>query len=107
MKQLDLELHEVSEWYHLGLYVGLSAPELDSIKSDLTLRRPAEFRTKVLSTWTEKLPGPSWSCVVQAVADIGRESLAQKIALKYGKSTLMQVSTITNYVVHYTPLISV
>ena len=78
------------EWYHLGLYIGLPTGELDNIRYNPTLRSPAQFRTEMLSIWMTKLPGPSWSRVVQAVADIGRESLAQRIALKYGESTVRQ-----------------
>ena len=85
LKQLDTELFEVGDWYSLGVYIGLSAGELDNIKYDLTLRSTEQFRLQVLTTWMKKLPGPSWSRIVQAVADIGRGRLARKIALKYGE----------------------
>jgi len=83
---LDLELYEIHEWFILGLHLGILPAKLQSIKHDHTLRSPVQFRIEMLSEWMKKLPGPSWSHVVQALMAIGRESLAHKIALKYGKA---------------------
>ena len=87
---LDLELHEVSEWFSLGIHLDIPPAELDNIKYNITLRSPQEFRAEMFSVWMKKLPEPSWSRVVKALMKIGRESLAQKIALKYGKTIVWQ-----------------
>ena len=79
------ELHEVSDWFSLGLHLGVPPAKLYDIKHDLTLRSTQEFRTEMLSVWMRK-SGASWPHVVTALMVIGRETLAHKIALKYGKT---------------------
>ena len=81
------------EWQQLGVYVGLSRNELDRITYTTNLPSPADKLLEVLKTRMNKLPEPSWPQVVQAVAKIGRESLAKKIALKYGKTIGIGINT--------------
>ena len=45
----------------------------------------------MFAVWMKKLPEPSWPRVVKALIEIGRERLAHKIALKYGKNSLLKV----------------
>ena len=87
VKLLDQELQEVSDWFGLGLYLDIPPDELHTIKYEPTLRRIQDFRTEMFSAWMKKLPEPSWSRVVKALMEIGREKLARKIALKYGKNS--------------------
>ena len=84
MKLLDLELQEVCDWFRLGLHLDITSEKLCSIKNDLTLRSTTDFRTEMLLVWMKMLPGPSWSGVVKALMGIGRETLAHRIAHKYG-----------------------
>ena len=91
MKLLDQELQEVSDWFGLGLHLDIPPDELHCIKYEPTLRRIQDFRTEMFSAWMKKLPEPSWSRVVKALMEIGREKLARKIALKYGKNSLLKV----------------
>ena len=98
MKLLDKELQEVSDWFGLGLYLDIPAEELRTIKYEPTLRRIQDFRTEMFSVWMKKLPKPTWPCVVKALIEIGRERLARKIALKYGKNSLLKVlQTVSQY----------
>ena len=90
LAQLNLELQEVSEWFSLGLYLGIPEAELTSIKHEPTLRSLQQLRTEMLTVWMRRLPVPSWSRVVKALMEIGRETLAHKIALKYGKTAYIQ-----------------
>ena len=91
MKLLDLELQEVSNWFCLGLYLDIPPPKLYDIKHDPTLRSIQDFRKEMFSVWMRMLPEPTWSHVVKALIVIGRERLAHKIALKYGKNSLLKV----------------
>ena len=79
------DLHEVSDWFSLGLHLDIPPAKLYDIKHDLTLRSTQEFRTEMLSVWMKK-SGASWPHVVTGLMIIGREALAHKIALKYGKT---------------------
>ena len=91
VKLLDQELQEVSDWYGLGLHLDIPPEELHTIKYEPTLRRIQDFRTEMFSVWTKKLPEPTWPRVVKALMEIGRERLARKIALKYGKNNLLKL----------------
>ena len=91
MKLLDQELQEVSDWFGLGLRLDIPAEELHTIKYEPALRRIQDFRTEMFSVWMKKLSEPSWSRVVKALMEIGRERLARKIALKYGENSLLKV----------------
>ena len=97
VKLLDLELQEVSDWFGLGLHLDIPPPELYNIKHNITLRSPQEFRTEMFSVWMRKLPEPTWPRVVKALMEIGRERLAHKIALKYGKISLLYISISSVY----------
>ena len=94
LKLLDLELQEVSEWFRLGLCLDIPPPKLYDIKCDSALRCVQDFRTKMLSVWTRMLPGPSWSRVVKALMEVGRETLAHRIADKYGTCILLKLKVL-------------
>ena len=91
LKLLDQELQEVSDWFSLGLHLDIPKAKLDDIRLDPTLRSTQQFRTEMLSVWMQKLPGPSWSCVVKALMEIGKKKLAFKVALKYGKAGVLKI----------------
>ena len=91
MKLLDQELQEVTDWFSLGLYLDIPLAELYCIKYDTILRSTQQFRTEMFSVWMRKHPEPSWPRVVKALMEIGREKLAHKIALKYGKNSLLKL----------------
>ena len=92
VKLLDLELQEVSDWFALGLHLGIPPPELYNVKRNIALHSPQEFRTEMFSVWMKKQPEPRWLHVVKALMEIERERLAHKIALKYGKIDLLYLS---------------
>ena len=86
LKLLDLELKEVSDWYRLGIHLDIPTAELDPIRYENNIQ---DSKWKMFSVWMKMLE-PSWSPVVKALMEIGRERLARKIALKYGKTGLMK-----------------
>lgn len=94
MKLLDLELQEVCDWFRLGLHLNIPPPKLYTIKHDPTLRSIPELRTEMFSVRTRMLPRPSWSCVVEALMGIGRETLAHSIADKYGTCILLNLKVL-------------
>jgi len=85
LKLLDQELHEISEWFGLGLHLGVPVAELQAIRYNPTLRSIQQFRIEMLTARIRMLPQLSWSHTVLALMAVGRESLAHKIALKYGE----------------------
>ena len=86
LKLLEQELHEISEWFGLGLHLGVPVTELQAIRYNPTLRSIPQFRMEMLTARIRMLPELSWSHTVLALMAVGRESLAHKIALKYGET---------------------
>ena len=81
LRDLVNELSTVTQWYLLGIYLGLHPSALDAIKKDCTNTK--ECLTQTLVEW-QKHVTPTWSAVVKALEGIGRERLASKLATKYG-----------------------
>ena len=82
LKDLINELQEVTDWYLLGLCLGLSESRLQEIKQDH--RTNDEWRREVLATWARQ-EKPTWSKVVSALMEMGgHQVLASQIAEIYG-----------------------
>ena len=81
LKDLVSELQDVTDWYYLGLCLGISLLKLQSIKQDY--RHIEERKREVLLAWSDK-EKPTWVKVVNALMDMRKMSLAQQIAQKYG-----------------------
>ena len=79
------ELKTVTQWYLLGIYLGLHPSALDAIKKNCTDTK--ECRTDMLIEW-QRCVIPTWSAVVKALMGIGRERLGSHLAAKYGTLNL-------------------
>ena len=85
MHVLVNELKTVTQWYLLGIYLGLHPSALDVIKKNCTDTK--ECCTHMLIEWQECVI-PTWSVVVKALMGVGRERLASHLAAKYGMLNL-------------------
>ena len=85
LRQLLNELHEVVDWFHLGIQLGVSEYHLQMI-SEAHPRDPTRCRTEMLSLWMKTTSELKWSTVVQALAMIGSRTLSGILAQKYGTS---------------------
>ena len=81
LKDLVGELQDVTDWYYLGLCLGIPLAKLQSIKQDY--RHIEERKREVLLVWSDK-EKPTWLKVVNALMDMRNMPLAQQIAQKYG-----------------------
>ena len=88
------ELDTVSQWYLLGIYLGLRPSTLDPINADYITT--SECRTQMLIEWQRRVI-PTWSAVVKALVGIGRERLASHLASKYGMLDLYFDLTTLDY----------
>ena len=88
LKILDQELQGVSDWFRLGLNLDVPSEKIQEINHNPTFREIQQFRTEMFCEWMKRQLEPSWSHVVTALMKIGRESLAHKLALKYGTTIL-------------------
>ena len=76
------ELEEVTDWYYLGLCLGVEEPRLKAIRKD---NKGNENRKRAMLFAWSKLQVPTWRKVVRALLEMGERVLAEKIAKKYGK----------------------
>ena len=83
MVLLVSELESVVDWFHLGLYLGLSPPELEAIRADKQ-GQTKDCRSAMFTRWIDNTVEPTWSDIVTALVGIGKKSLAHKITIKYG-----------------------
>ena len=81
LRDLVNGLKTVTQWYQLGIYLGLHPSALEAINRNYT--HIEECRTHMLIEW-QKCVIPTWSAVVKALMGIGRERLASHLATKYG-----------------------
>ena len=81
MKDLLSELQEVTDWFYLGVCLGVLESRLKEIRSDY--EDIEDRRREMLSSWMEKEIA-TWSKIVNALAQIGMHKLAIAIASKYG-----------------------
>ena len=89
LKDLVGELQDVTDWYYLGLCLGIPLAKLQSIKQDY--RHIEERKREVLLAWSDK-EKPTWVKVVNVLMDMRKMSLAQQLAQKYGKFYLVRRS---------------
>ena len=75
------ELQDVIDWMSFGLHLGIRRPKLESIK--VHCRTLAECRSQMLSEWQKNVT-PTWSAVVQALAETGMRQLASEVAQIHG-----------------------
>ena len=80
------ELTGVTEWYTLGLFLGLTENEIKEIEQDHegTARR----RMAVLNKWLKKETDPSWLIVISALERMSETSLANQLKKKYEKPAM-------------------
>ena len=76
-------LTEVSDWQPLGIYLGLSHPTLQSIKSDN--QNVSDCKLAMVAAWLkqqDKVSNPSWSALQEALRKTGEKTVADQIQSK-------------------------
>ena len=80
------ELSGVTEWYTLGIFLGLTENEIKAIEQDHdgTARR----RMAVLNKWLKKETDLSWLIIISALEKMSEMSLANQLRKKYEKPAM-------------------
>ena len=88
VRNLSSELKPVSDWYKLGINLGLMKHDLNKIQH--AHQRNDQQRLEMLSKWLQRTPRASWGDVVSALEHIGEDRVAESIQQKYisGESKL-------------------
>ena len=82
LKDLVNELQEVTDWFALGVYLGLEMSTLESVRTDSM--GVDECRRNMLGIWMREQEA-TWSKVVHALVEMKMYHLAVQIASKYSK----------------------
>ena len=84
MQLLSCELQSVSNWYQLGIKLGLEPYQLKQIEEKTTdiERRKIEM----LDLWLRRTPGASWSHIVTALREMEEITTAERIQQTYGET---------------------
>ena len=84
LMEIENELSEVTgtDWYPLGVQLGLRPPTLREIQNCYPLDTQ-QCRREMLDLWLRSTPEASWKSLAQAVQELDRyESLAKKLRRK-------------------------
>ena len=77
------ELTDVSDWYTLGLNLGVRETELQQIQSSYPTEGCRRWKQETISHWLRQTPSASWENVVKALQKMGENKVAEKIELQY------------------------
>lgn len=88
LKELIEELTEITEWYQLGVLLGLQTYILDEVKQQFCHDGPVMMKIKMLDRWLKVTPpdlpsSPSWENLVKALKSMGQKRVAKRIADKH------------------------
>ena len=81
VRSLFPELKIVSDWYQLGINLGLQKYELSRIKQDY--RGNKRQMQQMLDLWLRRTPNTSWKDLVSALDEMGENGVAGRIRKKY------------------------
>lgn len=83
VRNLSSELKPVSDWYKLGINLGLKKHDLNKIQQDYAHQGNDQQRLEMLNKWLQRTPRASWGDVVSALAQIGEDRVAENVQQKY------------------------
>ena len=83
-KLKDLYKLRISDWYGLGLELGLDYHELDVIKKNNPLDFNVQLR-EMFKMWLDHSEHPSWNEVVQSLEKSKESSLALELSWKLSR----------------------
>ena len=88
------ELTDISDWFMLGLNLGVPYRLLKEIRSNYSVEGCGACRRETLVLWLQRTPNASWRNVVGALRQMGENAMAERIEQKYIlASKLYNVST--------------
>ena len=82
LRDIQNELGDVTDWYQLGVQLGIKTADLDQIRMN-NPHNTQQCKTKVLDFWLRNAPECSWVKLAEAVEAMGGYAvLAEKLRKK-------------------------
>ena len=70
------ETAEVTDWYMLGLYMGVPQKDLAHIEKQTSSQGSARCRAELFGVWMKRTPNASWELIAAALGKLGENVLA-------------------------------
>ena len=70
LRDIQNELGDVTDWYQLGVQLGISTADLNQIRMNYP-NNAQQCKTEVLDLWLRNAPECSWTKLAQAVEAMG------------------------------------
>ena len=80
-RNLFSELEPVTEWFQLGIKLGLQVHKLNKIRQDY--HGTDQQMLQMLDLWLRRTPSASWLDVVNALEEMEENTVARNIRQKY------------------------
>ena len=77
------------DWYPLGLFLGVPSQDLDAIRVSEGPNLKMQF-IKMVVRWLEIKPTATWAKLCQALKEVGKLALAEKVSATCGKKAVQQ-----------------
>ena len=81
IQDLRSALRAVTDWYSLGVYLGLATNELMRIEDDYP--RNERKMSQMLDVWLRRTPNAAWGDLVGALQEMGENTVANRIRQNY------------------------
>ena len=88
----DLVLIKVTEWYELGLQLGVDDAELEEIEKN-NRRHLRACRRSMFRPWLRITPSPSYQQLVEALTTVGEGKEADLLCKKYSRPLNLQLKS--------------
>ena len=69
----------VSDWFTIGLYLGLEPAELNEIRTTHHLDGVNTLKAMMFDKWLKKCPAASWDDVIDALIDLDEFTAADRV----------------------------
>ena len=73
------ELHQVTDWYMLGVYLELPSHELDKIRQQFLSEGVERCKAAMFNLWLRSTQKASWELIANGLECSGEKVLAEKI----------------------------
>ena len=73
------ETVDITDWYMLGLYMGVPQKDLAHIEKQSSGQGSARCRAELFAVWMKRTPNASWELIAAALVKLGETVLAEKV----------------------------
>jgi len=97
VQKLSNELRSVSNWYQLGIKLGLQPCQLRQIEKE-HLAEIERCKVEMLDLWQRNNPAATWRHIVTALKEMGELTTAERIQMNYVKGATSTCNYMKQYI---------